>query len=184
MREARSQSPVGVIRLTYRPVRARFAMPPKKRKRVILSRRNRNEHDDRGRRAAHPKGLRLSARRPLVRLQHSLSSPGLTSRSSIPETAVIEPRGCVVLDSPPARGMTMALGGRRRCLILRLVPGTQRSALAVYCRAGAHVSAFYSPHSTVSLSGSRLCAATLARCSASGTRERDTNFSHVTPRRH
>jgi len=42
MREARSQSPVGVIRLTYRQVRARFAMPPKKRKRVILSRRNRN----------------------------------------------------------------------------------------------------------------------------------------------
>jgi hypothetical protein len=38
----------------------------------------------------------------MVRLQHSLSSPGLTGRSSIPETAVIEPRGRGVLDSPLA----------------------------------------------------------------------------------
>ena len=32
---------------------------------------------------------------------HSLSSPGSTGRSSIPETAVMEPRGRGVLDSPP-----------------------------------------------------------------------------------
>src|SRR3954452_3314158 len=36
----------------------------------------------------------------------SVSSPGLTGRSSIPETARLESRGCGVLDPPPARGMT------------------------------------------------------------------------------
>ena len=35
-----------------------------------------------------------------------LSSPGLTGRSSIPETAVFSPRSRGVLDTPPARGMT------------------------------------------------------------------------------
>jgi hypothetical protein len=34
------------------------------------------------------------------------SSPGLTGRSSIPEAAVIEPRGRGELDTPHARGMT------------------------------------------------------------------------------
>ena len=35
------------------------------------------------------------------------------------ETAVIESRSCGVLESPPSRGMTVVLGGRSRCLILR-----------------------------------------------------------------
>ncbi|MET4767091.1 hypothetical protein ABH975_001907 [Bradyrhizobium ottawaense] len=48
-----------------------------------------------------------------------------------------------------------------------LVPRTQRSALAVRCRAGAHVAAPYR-----AAPGSRLCAATCyARCRLSGTRE-------------
>ena len=49
----------------------------------------------------------------------SLSSPGLTGRSSIPVAVVFEPRRHSVLDSPPSRGMTMVLGGRRHCLLLR-----------------------------------------------------------------
>ena len=40
----------------------------------------------------------------------SLSSPGLTGRSSIPEAIVMEPRGRGVLDSPPSRGMTVSSG--------------------------------------------------------------------------
>jgi hypothetical protein len=40
-----------------------------------------------------------------------LSSPGLTGRSSIPETSVIEPRSRGVLDTPLARGMTAVGGG-------------------------------------------------------------------------
>jgi hypothetical protein len=36
-----------------------------------------------------------------------LSSPGLTGRSSIPETAVLEPRRRGVLDAPHSRGMTV-----------------------------------------------------------------------------
>src|SRR5215475_11994697 len=35
-----------------------------------------------------------------------MSSPGLTGRSSIPETAVLEPIGRGVLDHPPSRVMT------------------------------------------------------------------------------
>ncbi len=49
-------------------------------------------------------------RRGWVRIQfhsHS-SSPGLTGRSSIPETAVLEPRSRGVLDPPHARGMTVS----------------------------------------------------------------------------
>jgi hypothetical protein len=38
---------------------------------------------------------------------HSLSSPGLTGRPSIPEAAVIEPTSRGVLDPPHARGMTI-----------------------------------------------------------------------------
>jgi len=102
------------------------------------------------------------------RCQPCLRAKHLTGRSSIPETAVIEPRGRGVLDSPLSRGMTVTIGGRRRCLTSVIASA---ALLRCGCRAGAHVSAFYSPHCTVSLSGSRLCAATLARCSASGTRE-------------
>jgi hypothetical protein len=36
----------------------------------------------------------------------SVSSPGLTGRSSIPETVVLEPMGRSVLDRPPSRAMT------------------------------------------------------------------------------
>jgi hypothetical protein len=43
-----------------------------------------------------------------------LSSSGLTGRSSIPETSMIEAKGCGVLDAPRARGMT-AMGGARSC---------------------------------------------------------------------
>ncbi|WP_197087149.1 hypothetical protein [Bradyrhizobium sp. LTSP857] len=39
-----------------------------------------------------------------VQLRIQLSSPGSTGRSSIPETAVIEPRGCGVLDAPVKPG--------------------------------------------------------------------------------
>ena len=40
--------------------------------------------------------------------RHSLvSSPDLIGRSSIPETAVLEPRSRGVLDAPPSRGMTV-----------------------------------------------------------------------------
>ena len=36
-----------------------------------------------------------------------LSSPGLTGRSSIPETSVLEPGSRGVLDAPHSRGMTV-----------------------------------------------------------------------------
>ena len=60
--------------------------------------------------------LACPGRRGWVRIQfhsHS-SSPGLTGRSSIPETAVLEPRSRGVLDPPHARGMTVSMWRLRR----------------------------------------------------------------------
>src|SRR6187402_373174 len=47
-----------------------------------------------------------------ARATHSLSSPDLIGRSSIPEAAVIEPRGCGVLDAPVKPWHDSVLEGR------------------------------------------------------------------------
>jgi len=61
------------------------------------------------------------------------SSPGLTGRSSIPETSVIEPRGRGVLDTPHARGMTVVSGGEHR--ILPSLRGAKRRSNPFFLRA-------------------------------------------------
>ena len=53
------------------------------------------------------------------------SSPGLTGRSSIPETPAIEPRSRGVLDTPHARGMTSCFGAaRQHCIVVPAKAGT------------------------------------------------------------
>src|SRR4030095_2133244 len=49
---------------------------------------------------ATPRADRAAGMRTRVRRHTRLSSPGLTGRPSIPETAVIEPKGRGVLDTP------------------------------------------------------------------------------------
>jgi hypothetical protein len=56
------------------------------------------------------------------------SSSGLTGRSSIPETSVIDPRKPGVLDAPLSRGMTAVLG-RRYWPSLRGALATKQSSL-------------------------------------------------------
>jgi len=44
-------------------------------------------------------------------------------QSSIPEAARLEPRGCGVLDAPPARGMTAEFGAAACLFAERAYPG-------------------------------------------------------------
>jgi hypothetical protein len=63
------------------------------------------------------------------------SSSGLTGRSSIPETSVIEPRGRGVLDTPHARGMTVVSEVGHR--ILTSLRGATASTVAQRAKAEA-----------------------------------------------
>jgi hypothetical protein len=56
----------------------------------------------------HNPGENLSREWARMFVYSTLSSPGLTGRPSIPETAVIDPKGPGVLDHPHARVMTSA----------------------------------------------------------------------------
>jgi hypothetical protein len=72
---------------------------------------------------------------------HTLSSSGLTGRSSIPEAVMIEPRGCGVLDSPPSRGRQGSLenDANAACSVLAsayLSPSPPRNGEAIVAGGG------------------------------------------------
>src|SRR5258708_28707486 len=63
------------------------------------------------------------------------SSPGLTGRPSIPETAMIEPRSRSVLDTPLSRGTTAFLGATLSLLLVITRSEATKQSILPFCGA-------------------------------------------------